>query len=76
MLRSGTSLKDIFNSTIAVKLEAEINSGKSCGLCYVEEGKIRIDNHSMPFCLKICIIVSLKRKEKMQTICGKDRSIK
>lgn len=76
MLRSGISLKDIFSSTIAVRLEAEINSGKFFGLCYVEKEEIRIDNHSIPFCLKICILVSSKRKEKMQKICGEDSSIK
>jgi len=76
MLRLSISLQHIFSSTIAVRLEAEINSGKFFGLCCVEKEEIRIDNHSIPFCLKICILVSLRRKEKRQKICGKDSSIK
>lgn len=76
MLRLRFSLKGIFSSPIAVRLETGINSGMFFGLCYVEKEENRINNHSVAFCLKMCIIVSLNREEKMQKICGKDSSVK
>lgn len=42
----------VFGATIGLRLEAEINSGKVFGICYVEKEEIRIDNHSFPFALK------------------------